>query len=250
MKPLALFLLFSTTLLWPNNQSTDLMQQSYTQPDLNAIKTLLHALDLQPQNQFARFRIGFLLHKMNRRQEARLHYRKTLDINACHLEALNNLANIQYVLGRKPEAESLYLRAIHCDDNFHKAHYNLANVYRQRHDYPQAIRYYQKTLALKADHARSFHNLALIYHDLKFPNQALQLLERACELAPHDALNRYTYSQLLAQRGLYRRALDELQLAKKYVAPESALKKRVYDLMHDLEGLASGTQADFHSPRM
>jgi len=78
-----------------------------------------------------------------------------------------------------------------------KAQYLLGCLYYDRKNYENAIAAWEKSLALEDGNAFAYRNLALAYFDHKNdPDKARVLLEKALELAPHNARIVYELLQL------------------------------------------------------
>ncbi|MEQ9367053.1 MAG: tetratricopeptide repeat protein [Leptospirales bacterium] len=216
-----------------------LYTQSLKQDDVRAIKTLLRAQDLAPRDERVSYRIGFLFHKMNRRPEAREAYERTIELNACHTRALNNVGNILKDQGLRDEALGRYAQAIQCDGRFSVAHYNLANLFRSAKQYPAAVKHYEAALKATPNHYRSHHNLGLIYlklarsageADVKrsaFSSKAQEHFSRACELNPRDPLNFYNRGRLFEMHADRSRAVSDYKRALNLLKSNSAFKSRL-----------------------
>lgn len=222
------------------------------QDDVKAIRTLIAARKLAPEDERIVYRIGFLFHKMNRRPEARQAYEDTLGLNRCHTRALNNLGNILKDQGEAQLSRKRYEQAIECDPKFTVSHYNLANLLRHEKVYTQAIRHYEIALELNPKHYRSHHNLGLIYlaraktaarKESVQSETAIQTASRkaalhfdqACELNPRDALNFYNRGRLYEFRADRVRAVSDYRRALSLLRHNSNFKTRLRQRVQRLE---------------
>ncbi len=154
----------------------DLYQKSLTQGDVEAARMLRRAAELDPDSFEIRFRLAFLYHKMNFREEAAREYEATLKLQSCHKKALVNLGNLRSDEHHLQEAASLYSRAIECAPDFYAGYYNLALV-----DKDRRRSLLEKSLSLKPDHFGSMYLLARTYY-LDNPQKGLSMMEKACQL--------------------------------------------------------------------
>lgn len=154
----------------------DLYHKSLTQGDVEAVRMLKRAATLDPNSQEIRFRLAFLFHKMNYREQAAREYENTLKLQSCHKKALVNLGNLHSDAHRYDRAASLYRKAIECAPDFYAGYYNLALV--KKEDRRSLL---EKALSLKPDHFGSMYLLARTYYD-ENPGQGLTMLEKACQL--------------------------------------------------------------------
>ena len=96
-----------------------------------------------------------------------------------------------------------------------KAQYLLGCLYYDRKNYEKAIAAWEKSLALDGSNAFAFRNLAFAYFDHKNnPAKAKELLEKALELAPHNA--RIVYELLQLYKNLLYTPADRLALLEKH----------------------------------
>ncbi|MCR9144807.1 MAG: tetratricopeptide repeat protein [bacterium] len=209
------------------------------QDDVRAIKILLRAQKLAPRDKRISYRIGFLFHKMNRRPEARAAYERTIELDACHTRALNNVGNILKDQGLRDEAVARYSQAIQCDPEFSVGHYNLANLFRSAKRYTKAVKHYEAALAVTPNHYRSHHNLGLIYLRMaraagaesversQFSDRARRHFGRACDLNPRDPLNFYNRGRLFEMHADRTKAVSDYKRALSLLKTNSAFKNRL-----------------------
>ena len=222
-----------------------LYNQALGQDDMRALRTLDRARRLSPSDDRILFRIGFLFHKMNRRQEASEAYSSAIRANPCHSRALNNLGNIELDSGEPQKAEQLYRRAITCDANFHSPHYNLANILGERGSVTEAIEHYEAALNINPEHSRTHHNLGLLYLQMarsaerpaESPayEKAKQHLLRSIALNPRSPIARFNAGQLLELGNEMGPATSEYQAALRLLPNESAMKSRVRQRLQALQ---------------
>ncbi|MBI40147.1 MAG: hypothetical protein CMF59_11145 [Leptospiraceae bacterium] len=165
----------------PGSPAHDLYQKSLTQGDVEAARMLRRAAELDPNSHEIRFRLAFLYHKMNFREEAIREYEATLKLRSCHKKALVNLGNLRTDARDLDEAASLYNRAIKCAPDFYAGYYNLALLQRD-----QRRSLLEKSLTLKPDHFGSMYLLARTYYQ-EDTGKGLSMMEKACNLKKEHA---------------------------------------------------------------
>ncbi|MBU44330.1 MAG: hypothetical protein CMN76_14005 [Spirochaetaceae bacterium] len=153
-----------------------LYEKSLSQGDVEAARMLRRALELESDSPEIRFRLAFLYHKMNFREEAIEQYQKTLQLDGCHAKSLVNLGNLYSDLDRQGEAAGLYKKAIRCAPDFYAGYYNLALVQSQ-----DRVDLLEKALELKPNHFGSMYLLARTYYGQN-ESRGLSMLEKACAL--------------------------------------------------------------------
>lgn len=232
----------------PDSRADAILEQSRQLDDVRAIVLLKRAEADYPDDERISFRIGFLYHKMNRRPEAEEAYLKTIRLDSCHAQALNNLGNIKLDAGETEAATDYYQRAIRCDSEFHSPHYNLGNIFRKKSEYQQAVSHYERALEINPDHFRTHHNLALIYLQIVLKQEPDTAVRRAAayqtalkhflestRLQPDDPLGHYNLA-VLYERGMEKaKALEEYRQTRRYLRTQSAFRMRVNKRIQNLE---------------
>ena len=86
------------------------------------------ALEIDPRHADALVNLGCLLHEEERLEDARSHYRRALRANPRHATAAFNLGVVLEDLGRTKAALEAYLQAVTADPRMADAHYNLSRL--------------------------------------------------------------------------------------------------------------------------
>ncbi len=227
--------------------SQSLLEQSYHEDDVRAIGTLVEALRLDPTNEPAAYRTGYLYHKMNRIKEAIQYYGMTLSINPCHEKALNNLASLLYKTGRKGEALELYLKSSSCKPDFYLPYYNAGNLYREQKRYDEAVSSYEKAIERNSSHFPSHHNLAVSYLALsrkprllprereEFLDNAEKHARKAADLSPRQPLLHVTLGEILEERKKWSQAREEYSEAARLYFDDRNQKNRMERKVREME---------------
>ncbi len=232
----------------PGEEADRLYLRSLKEDDVAALKTLVRALALNPYSENIAFRIGFLLHKMNRWEEAEKYYAMVVRLNPCNESALNNLASIQYSRNDRQGAEETYRKAIACNPQEMIPYYNVGNLLRQRGDDAGAVVYYRKVVKKIPDHYKARLNLGLALQSMARKEEKTEVknslfqeaflqIKKSVELHPNDALNRLQLAGALNDMGRYSEALLELEQAKRWANDHgsSSMLSRIQDTREIIE---------------
>jgi len=246
MKAILLFMICIIGLYGnPIGKTKALYERSFKEDDITAIKTLNEVIKLEPAFSEAHFRLGFLYHKMNRKQEATASYEATLKLQPCHARALNNLGSLKLDENKNSEAGDLYKKAITCDPGFYSSYYNLANIYKDQNENEKAILYYEKCLSLNPMHGRSLHNLGTLYlagskntEDSTrtiYLKKAEENVKKACGILKEDPLCRYTLGKIYAASNNKEEAVKALQDGYR-LSRAGSLREKIRSLLYEVKG--------------
>jgi tetratricopeptide (TPR) repeat protein len=129
-------------------------------------------------------RAGFAHHQAGRLCCAEALYRKALDKDPDHADALHLLGVIAYQRGKVGPAIQLIERALPRLPELPDAHLNYGNALREAGRLAEAIDSYRRALALKPDYGMAHSNLAYALNQQRAFATALKSAERAIELIP------------------------------------------------------------------
>lgn len=212
-----------------------------------AIKLLLNARHEYPDDSRITYRIAWLFHKMNRRDQALKYYKKTHALQKCHASAWNNRANLALDAGKPDIATKHYQKAIDCDPELASAWYNLANRLRKTGKNKSAIKAYTTTIKLKPEHYKAHHNIALVYINeiKKLPGNkrinsipfrlANKHLKRAIQIKPKDAYSWYNKARMFALVSNRKQAIHDYKMAYKILPSGTAFRGRILLLIQSLK---------------
>jgi Flp pilus assembly protein TadD len=131
--------------------------------------------------------LGHALHSQDRAAEAEGCFRRALEIQPNHSQALLELGQVLLQLWRPAEAEPLLRRAIELQPDFAQAYSSLGSCLAEQGLLQQAEACYRRAIALAPDYAASYSNLGSLLMDFGHLAQAQQALTRAIELDPAAA---------------------------------------------------------------
>ncbi|GAB4127402.1 MAG: hypothetical protein Kow001_22700 [Acidobacteriota bacterium] len=96
-----------------------------------AVAAYRRALELEPEHADALINLGRLLHEARRLEEAEACYRRVLQINPASSVAHFNLGVVSEDRGNSAAAIEAYRQAVESDPGLKEAHFNLARLYEQ-----------------------------------------------------------------------------------------------------------------------
>lgn len=158
-------------------------------------------LDADPKHPDALHYLGVLALQEGRSEEARRLIGQSLDIAPVNADALNNIAQAFEALGRADDAIDAYRRAIAVAPGFVQAHVNLGDLLAGRGDFAAASEAYEAALKVEKDDPYLLNNLGNLRQAVGDLVAALKAFDRAVWVAPDFVEAHYN-------RGL---ALQELE---------------------------------------
>lgn len=161
-------------------------------------------------------------HRAGRLAQAEAGYRKVLERQPDHPEALHLLGALAHQVGKHDLAISLISRAIQLSPNRGDFHNNLGAAFRAKGDFARAVREFEQALKLRMDYADARENLReamLDYGDLLHRQIQIDAAEKAYQAAllldPKNAAAYNNHANVLrdqanfpAAMAAYRKAVD------------------------------------------
>jgi predicted O-linked N-acetylglucosamine transferase (SPINDLY family) len=127
---------------------------------------------------------GFAHHEAGELEQAEALYRKALETDPEHPEALHLLGLVAYQQGDFPKAIELISRALPELDDLPEAHLNLGNALREVGRLDEAVDLYRRAIELDPDYGMAHSNLARALNDQGLFEAGLESSKRAVELIP------------------------------------------------------------------
>lgn len=205
-----------------------------------------HALAATTQNIIAESNLGDALYRFKgKREEAWVHFEKSLRINRHQPELLSSVGVFYLESGRVDTARSHFEEALAIEPNFADAHYNLGNLYLQIGEAPEALTHYQRALDTKPDDIQALNNRAWIL--ATWPNSSIRNGPKAVELAEHaDSLTSRknqvvaaTLAAAYAEASRFPEAVRTAERAMQLAASEGK-ETRALSIREQLETYKSG----------
>jgi protein O-GlcNAc transferase len=174
-------------------------------------------------------------------------YRRILDAQPDHCEALHFLGILRFQQGRHGEALDLMAAALQSNPDYPEARYNYANALAQLDRYDEAIANYDRALALEPNYAEAHLNRGNTLFKLRRHEEALASFDRALAVNPGFSEAYDGRGSVLLELKRYREALANSERALAInPAAAGALNNRgnaFKFLKQNKEALASYNQA-------
>jgi arylsulfatase A-like enzyme/Flp pilus assembly protein TadD len=153
-----------------------------------AIKHFREALFLDPDNSAAHLNLGNTIALQGNLEEAAAHLTQAIRLNPNSASAHENLAKLVTGLNDPDAAIRHLTEAIRLNPNIDLTHFNLAHALNSKGRTEGAITHFREALRIKPNWEKPMNSLAWILathsqDNLRNPAEAIQLAERACELA-------------------------------------------------------------------
>jgi tetratricopeptide (TPR) repeat protein len=137
------------------------------------LTTLDKAIEIYPDDSMSWFKKGFVLNKLDSKEEAIKAYDKVLEINPVDSKAWSNKGAVLYELNRKQEALYAYDQAVELQPDNSSAWYNKACLFASEKDKENAIRCLKKSIEIEIGNkqlARTEKDFLYFMDDLDFQN--------------------------------------------------------------------------------
>jgi type IV pilus assembly protein PilF len=196
----------------------------------SALRELLEAEKLDPENPFTHHDLGLCYRAKNRMVDALAHFNKAVNLKPNYTPARNSLGRAYLEIGELDKAIAIF-QEITKDALYATPHFPLANLglaYYKKGDYPTALEYYHQALKLEPNFVFALHGLGSTYLAMNNGRMALNYLERALQLAPKVAEIHFEYAEANLLVGRTAQAKASYENAIDLAAPESdvAVKAR------------------------
>ncbi len=155
------------------------------------------------------------LHRAGNLSEAEAIYRRILEVEPYHADALHLLGVIANQVGRSDLGADLITKAIEKNPNNEAYLLNLGNAFRSLGRFDRAVAAYQSSIQLKPDYAEAYNNMGIVYRELSQTVRAMESYRKAVELRPDYAEAHNNLGILLTETGRVDEAIDALNTAVK-----------------------------------
>lgn len=156
-----------------------------------AVSYLEKATRLAPDLAIAAFQSGVAYYRLDRMEEARVMFRRTIELDPANAEAFFYLANIEGITNGAETALKYYAAAVKLRPDLGDAHYNMARLYAEMNRIPDAARAYDRAVRNGALPDPEFENYLRSHPDTaKVPGadlvEAVKPEEEAARLREQD----------------------------------------------------------------
>ncbi len=141
----------------------------------------------EPDGFEAHHNLAAALHRLNRLDEAVIHYRRAIALEADADLAHNNLGAIFQVLNMPDKAAEHFRQALAINPNCYQAHLNFGGLLHKEGRNEAAAAHLHKALAINPDYSEALNNLAGLHKDLGDWDESVRCYRRALALQPDFA---------------------------------------------------------------
>jgi tetratricopeptide (TPR) repeat protein len=155
-------------------------------------------IERNPKAWMAHDNLGALMLRDGRVNEAIVHFRKAVEIDAEQAEPEANLGNALLQKGDLDEAIAQYYSALRIKPTDAEVHYNLGNALLRKGRADEAIGQYEEAIALNPDSADVQNNLGIVLFQKGEVDGAIAHYQKALEIKPQDVQARANLAWALA----------------------------------------------------
>jgi Flp pilus assembly protein TadD len=186
--------------------------RAWQEGDLDrALFEYVRALDLDPTQAGALYKIGRIHRQKNNLALTERAYRWTLELQPGHAGASEGLGLLWLQKRAYPQAEEMLKQAAQADPNRWEAHNGLGVIADLRGDYAAAQAHYQAALALLPNSPQLLNNLGYSHYLARHWPEALQALQQAVSHDPGYAAAWHNLGLLYARMQRYDDAAQALR---------------------------------------
>ena len=177
-----------------------------------ALERVRKQIGLVPESGALYLLLGRTHRQRRELSEAETAFLKAVDLEPRLVAAYTQLGSLYASMGSDDHALAKFNDALGVNPNDMTALMLSGVIYQRRGEVSQAQDRYERVLEINPQFAPAANNLAYLYAEQGGdPEKALELAQRAKEIAPEDPSISDTLGWILSERGLHRRALGLLQ---------------------------------------
>jgi predicted O-linked N-acetylglucosamine transferase (SPINDLY family) len=152
---------------------------------------------------------GVILQALNKPEEARKNWIKSLSINNKYFDAYFNLGNSYMDEKNYKQAEIYYNQAAICQPQNFKIYYQLGFLCMKKNELQKSYNFFNKSINYNNNFAPTYYNLGIALSNLNKKNEAINCLIKAIEINPK-------YIDAFFLLGITFREIKKFSLSKKY----------------------------------
>ena len=185
--------------------------ETVSEQSLHAIMALSQSGELfDKRGKLAR---AIALHQQGDLLSAQNEYRKIIEADPNHADALHLSGIIAYQIGKFSIAYSLIIRAIRNNPENPYYHTNLGTVFQAEKQYDKAAKCYQKAIHIKPDYVDAYYNMGNLMSVQQQYEQAIVWYRHALQAAPDHLDARYNMANCYKNLKQYHQAIAGYQEA-------------------------------------
>ncbi len=127
-----------------------------------ALKLYKRAVELEPENNLYRVRLGYIYKIKNMPEDAEKEWQKAIRLNPSNVDAYVNLGSLYYEKGLIKKAYSYYIKALEIKPDSVDALIGAGNAVDEMGNHPLAIEYYERALKIDPGNPLIYENLAIV----------------------------------------------------------------------------------------
>jgi Tfp pilus assembly protein PilF len=204
----------------------------------DALREFLKAEELYSNDHLLHDDLGRVYLALGEYDLAIRHFKKALEIKKDFTPAHNNLGNA-YAVNKEWDKAIEHYKIAASSLLYATPYYPLANigfVYYQQKKYDLAEKYYKKALRAKRDYVGAMHGLGRTYLATGRTAEAIDMLEKAIELAPEAAFVHFDLANAYRQKRDYKQAYTLYRKAAE-LQPDSDLADKAMEEARKVEKL-------------
>ncbi len=187
-----------------------------------------------PKNAVKEFDRGVGADKNQKRDEAILHYQKSISVAPDFYPAHNNLGSAFLARSQFPQAQEQFEKVIQINPSDAAAYFNLANLYLLQNQYQQAGERVEQGLRREPESGFGHFLQGSLYSRTGRPHEAESALRRCLELNPHMSQAHLALVNLYLQQQRSADAAFELRIFLK-AFPDDPFAPRARQVLQKLE---------------
>jgi tetratricopeptide (TPR) repeat protein len=165
---------------------------------------------------------GLQHYQAGRLVEAEGYYRRVLNDQPNHADALHLLGVIVYRMGHRDRGVELIRQAIQQSGQTPIYFYNLGKALSEQGKLDEAVAAYRRAIQIKPDYAEAYSNLGLVFKDLDKLDEAVAAYRQAIQITPDYAEAHSNLGIVLTDQGKLGEAVAAFHQAIQ-IKPDSAL---------------------------
>ncbi len=206
------------------------IQEESMQLYKDADATLAEAQRLRPDNLKTLYAVARLKMNLGQTQASEDAWREYLKHRPDDATAHYGYGVLLQMMQRSDDARAQFLKSVELSPKQAESYYRLGEIAREAGDLSQAKTYYEQTLAHLPSHAGALTGMAILaYQDHKY-DEAEGDLEKAIAASPDFQTARYYHGLTLAKLGRKDESQAELDLAMRMANEQNARKDKMKQL--------------------
>ena len=183
----------------------------------NGVTLFTHAVKLTHNNSIAYCELGHALNQHGKRDEAIIHFLRSLKINPYYAEAHYELGVTLEERDNSTAAVGQYLEALRINPNYVKAHNSLGIILANQGNFKDSVYHYKKALQINPKYPGAYYNLGKIFSVQGKIEDAILYYQKALHYSSNMTQALYNLSWILGtcEDGNYRNGGEAVKLAEK-----------------------------------